>query len=102
MKRTFIALAALGTFTFASIGADALPTKDKAATEFVQDQRKEIKYEELPEAVRTAFEDSQYGQWEVSQVHEVAAEQGTQYELTITDGTQSGTLTFDEEGNMVQ
>lgn len=101
MKRTIIALAALGTFSFATIGANAQPIKQEAATVFVQDQRKEIKYEELPDAVSTAFEESQYGQWEVSQVHEVSTEEGTQYELTITDGTQSGTLTFDEDGNMV-
>lgn len=104
MKRTIIALAALGAFSFTTIGANAQSSSSaqETATVFVQDQRKEIKYEELPDAVSTAFEESQYGQWEVSQVHEVSAEQRTQYELTITDGTQSGTLTFDEDGNMLQ
>jgi hypothetical protein len=102
MKRTIIALAALGTFSFATIGADAATVKQDTATVFVQDQRKEIKYEELPDAVSTAFEESQYAEWDVSKVEEVTTDEGTQYELTISDGSQSGTLTFDAEGNMVQ
>lgn len=102
MKRTIIALAALGTFSFATLGVNAQPIEQESAAVFVQDQRTEIQYEDLPDAVSTAFEESQYAEWEVSQVHEVTTEEGTQYELTLTDGTQSGTLTFDEEGNMVQ
>ncbi|WPP48499.1 PepSY-like domain-containing protein [Catalinimonas niigatensis] len=102
MKRTIIAIAAIGTFSFATIETNAQAIDKETETVFVQDQRTEIQYEELPDAVSTAFEESQYGQWEVSQVHEVGTEQGTQYELTITDGTQNGTLSFDEEGNMIQ
>ncbi|MFW5726439.1 MAG: hypothetical protein ACOCW4_01095 [bacterium] len=102
MKRTIIAIAALGTFSFATIGANAQPVQQDTAIEFVQDQRKEVKFEELPEPVKQAFEESQYSEWEVSKAYEVTTEEGTQYELTISDGSQSGTLTFDEEGNMVQ
>ena len=102
MKRTIIAIAALGTFSFAIIGANAQPIQQDTAIEFVQDQRKEVKFEELPEQVKQAFDESQYSEWEVSKAYEVPTEEGTQYELTISDGSQSGTLTFDEEGNMVQ
>lgn len=105
MKRRIIAVAALATFSFASIGANALPLNgvDNNKIEVpVKADRKEIKYEDLPEEVKTAFEDSQYGEWEVSKVEEVEVEKETQYELTITDGSQSGILAFDESGNMVQ
>lgn len=109
MKRKIIAVAALATFSFASIGAHALPFNhayDDTTEIVAKDDRKEIKYEDLPEEVRTAFEESQYSEWEVSEVHEVEAEAetdtATQYELTITDGSQSGVLAFDEEGNMIQ
>lgn len=102
MKRTIIAIAALGTFAFASLNITAQPLTTGSEIVFVQDQRSEIKYEELPEAVSTAFEESQYAQWEVSEVFEVTTDQGKQYELTISDGTQTGTLTFDADGNIVQ
>jgi len=102
MKRTIIALAALGTFSFASINTNATPVNQEATTVFVQDQRKEIKYEELPEAVKKTFEESQFAEWKVSKVEEVSTEEGKQYTLTLSDGAQEGTLTFDEEGNMVE
>lgn len=102
MKRTIIALAALGTFSFVSIDTQAKTVNEEASTVFVQDQRKEIKYEELPDAVTKAFEESQFAAWEVSKVEEVTTEEGKQYALTISDGSEEGTLTFDEEGNMVE
>ncbi|MDF9798172.1 hypothetical protein OKW21_003435 [Catalinimonas alkaloidigena] len=109
MKRRIIAVAALATFSFASVGAHALPINesDSKIEVVAKIDRKEIKYEDLPEEVKTAFEQSQYKEWEVSKVEEVevdaeTAEAGTQYELTITDGSQSGILAFDEDGNMVQ
>lgn len=104
MKRRIIAVAALATFSFASIGANALPVKgnDTKIEVVTKADRKEIKYEDLPEEVKKAFEESQYSEWEVSKVEEVEAETETQYELTITDGSQSGILAFDENGEMVQ
>ncbi|WPP50370.1 hypothetical protein [Catalinimonas niigatensis] len=109
MKRKIIAVTALATFSFASIGANAIPVNygnDEAVVVKVKDERKEIKYEELPEEVKNAFEESQYGEWEVSKVEEVEMEAEAQaekkYELTITDGSQSGILAFDESGKMVQ
>ncbi|MDF9800105.1 hypothetical protein OKW21_005368 [Catalinimonas alkaloidigena] len=102
MKRTIIALAALGAFSFANMETTAQPLSKSNEIVLLQDQRTEIKYEALPEAVRTAFENSQYGQWEVSKVYEITTEEGAQYELTISDGTQNGTLIFDAEGNIIQ
>ncbi len=104
MKRSVIALVALATFSFTTIGAQATPnTYQQAATLIlVQDQKKEIKYEDLPEAVKTSFEDSQFSTWEVSKVNEVSGAGDTTYEITISDGTQEGTIRYDKEGNMIQ
>lgn len=102
MKRSVIAIAALATFSFASVGAQAAPEKLESSTAVVMnDDRKEIKYEELPEEVRNSFEDSQFSNWEVSKVHEVKEVDSTRYEITISDGTQSGTIAYDEDGNMI-
>lgn len=105
MKRKIIAFAALTTFSFATIGASALPLMDEdnnKIIEYKKADRREIQYEDLPDEVQLAFEDSQYSEWQVSKVEEVEVETETQFELTITDGSQSGILAFDEDGNMVQ
>ena len=102
MKRTIIALAALGTFSFAAIDTNAQSVNEETATVLVQDQSKEIEYEQLPDAVKKAFEESQYAEWEVQKVEEVTTEEGKEYNLTVSDGSQEDTLTFDEQGEMVE
>ncbi|MDF9798751.1 putative transposase YbfD/YdcC [Catalinimonas alkaloidigena] len=102
MKRSVIALAALATFSFASFGAQAnLSQQEKSSVEVTLDDRKEIKYEELPEAVKVSFEDSQFSNWEVSKVHEVKQAEKIRYEITLSDGTQTGTIAYDKNGNMI-
>jgi len=102
MKRTIIALAALGTFSFATIGANANPVNQKIAIVSMDNQRQEIKYEELPDAVKQAFEESDHATWEVTKVEEVTSDEDIQYDLTVTDGTEEKTLSFDEQGNMIE
>jgi hypothetical protein len=102
MKRTIIAFAAAGAFTFASLGTTAQPIQPDTAIVVSQDEREEIKYDELPDVVKQSFEESQYSDWEVSKVYKVEVEEGTQYELTISDGSQAGTLAYDEQGNMIE
>jgi hypothetical protein len=100
MKRSIIAFAALATFSFATVSANAFPVKQDAVMAFVQDSRTEIQYEELPEAVRTAFEEA-HSQEDVTTVFEVQTDEGVQYELSVSDGTDTTTVIYDEEGNEV-
>jgi len=102
MKRSIIAFSALVTFSFASATAFALPVKQDVIAEFAQDSRKEITYEELPQAVKTAFEESENSEMEVTTVYEVQTDEGVQYELSISDGTDTSTVTYDAEGNPVE
>lgn len=101
MKRSIIAVAALATFSFASVGVQATPENSESTAVILKDDRKEIKYEDLPEKVRTSFEDSQFSNWEVSEVHEVEEVEATRYEITISDGTQKGTIAYNEDGEMI-
>lgn len=101
MKCSIIAMAMLITFSFTTENVLASPAQQEGLPGIVADDRKEIKYEELPENIRTTFEESQFSHWEVSKVHEIDEENIMVYELTISDGTQTGILTFDEDGNMI-
>lgn len=102
MKHSIIAVAALATFSFTTTYAQPTPADSQEALVIIaDDDRREIKYEDLPEEVKVSFEDSQFSNWEISQVHEVEEENVTVYEITIADGTQTGTLTYDEDGNML-
>jgi hypothetical protein len=101
MKQSIIAIAALATFFFTTIHVQATHNPQEASIVIADDDRREIRYEELPEEVKTSFEDSQFNNWEVSKVYEVEEESFTIYEITISDGTQSGTITYDKDGNML-
>ena len=64
-------------------------------------QAQEVQFEQLPNAVKSAFEDSDYAMWQVQSVTEMAAAEGTEakmYEITVTDGTTEETVTYNENG----
>lgn len=64
-------------------------------------QAQEVQFEQLPEAVKSAFEGSDYAMWQVQSVTELAAAEGTEaktYEIAVTDGTSEETVTFTEDG----
>ncbi|MGB3850329.1 MAG: hypothetical protein WA958_10205 [Tunicatimonas sp.] len=61
----------------------------------------EVQFEQLPEAVKNAFEGSDYALWQVQTVTELAPAEGTEakmYEFDVTDGTTEETVTFNEDG----
>ena len=64
-------------------------------------QAQEVQFEQLPDAVKSAFEGSDYAMWQVQSVYELAAAEGTEsktYELNVTDGTTEETVTFNQDG----
>ena len=64
-------------------------------------QAQEVQFEQLPNAVKSAFEDSDYAMWQVQSVTEMAAAEGTEakmYEIAVTDGTTEETVTYNENG----
>ncbi len=73
------------------------PADDYSASAQVQ----EVQFEQLPDAVKSAFEGSDYAMWQVQSVSEMAAAEGTEakmYEIAVTDGTTEETVTFNEDG----
>ncbi|MGB3777133.1 MAG: hypothetical protein WA960_02155 [Tunicatimonas sp.] len=64
-------------------------------------QAQEVQFEQLPDAVKSAFEGSDYAMWQVQSVTEMAAAEGTEaktYEIAVTDGTTEETVTYNEDG----
>ncbi len=106
MKKLMI-MAAFSFFAVAAANAQVTPaeteTEDTTSMQMeeatpMQDERKEIELSEAPEAVQTAFQDSEYADWEVVSAYEVTSDEGTTYEMTISDGSTEETVVFDESG----
>ena len=61
----------------------------------------EVQFDQLPDAVKSAFEGSDYAMWQVQTVYEMAPAEGTEaamYEISVTDGTTEETVTFNADG----
>lgn len=107
MKKNILLAIALGIFSFVAVNASAVASTDNAAIEasINEEGRTEMSFDELPEAVKTAFQESDFATWEVQKVEKVTADENPEevsYELTLSDGAQSGILAFDEEGNIIE
>ena len=78
-----------------------LETEQPADNVTASAQGQEVQFEQLPNAVKSAFEDSEYAMWQVQSVTEMAPAEGTEskkYEIAVTDGNNEETVTFNEDG----
>lgn len=79
-----------------------------AAVNFVQDPtKKEIKTEDLPEAVRDAVGDSEYAAWSAVKIYEVTTnrEEGEtkNYEIQVKDAEGNTlALVYDDKGELLE
>lgn len=110
MKKLFFALFAM-TFLFAgaAFAQEEITepvTEEPAVEEYSDDatasaQTQEIQFDQLPDAVKSAFEGSDYAMWQVQTVYEMAPAEGTEsamYEISVTDGTTEEAVTYNAEG----
>lgn len=65
-----------------------------------QDDKREISAQELPEAVVTAFQESEFSEWTVGKVYQVDGAAETTYELHLVSGDESMVLIADTQGNL--
>jgi hypothetical protein len=78
-----------------------LETEQSAEDITASAQGQEVQFEQLPDAVKSAFEGSDYAMWQVQSVTEMAAAEGTEskmYEIAVTDGNTEETVTYNENG----
>lgn len=105
MKKVALAIAILLGGS-ASFGAAMSSNLDNTVV-VAQDERTEISKDELPEAVSDAWDSGEYSDYQISAVYQVRStdELGNSvitYEIEYTneEGT-IGTVTFDENGEMI-
>ncbi len=70
-----------------------------------QENKTEITKDQLPEAVASAMEQSEYASWTVGKIYEVApqAEGETKlYEIHVSGEDKAIALTYDPEGNLLK
>ena len=72
--------------------------KDVVVSE--QDNKREISAQELPEAVVTAFQESEYSEWTVGKVYQLDGSAETTYELHLVSGDETMVLVADAQGNL--
>ena len=66
--------------------------------------QQEVQFDQLPDAVKSAFEGSDYAMWQVQTVYEMAPEEGTdetKYEIIVTDGSTEETVTYNQDGEQL-
>lgn len=110
MKKSIVLAIAVGTFSFAAVNAQSVESTESTENAAIEvgiseEGRTEMSFDELPDAVKTAFQESEFASWEVQKVEKVTPDDNPEqvsYELTLSDGSQSGILAFDEEGNIIE
>ena len=66
--------------------------------------QQEVQFDQLPDAVKSAFEGSDYAMWQVQTVYELAPEEGideTKYEIVVTDGSTEEIVTYNQDGEQL-
>lgn len=107
MKKVFIVIAALSTFTFSYTNASIISDQSSSTAVILrlnQDQEKEISFHQLPEDVRIAFEESDFALWEVKKIIEITPNQNPEnstYRITVSNGNEELEITLDQDGNIV-
>ncbi len=66
----------------------------------VQDNKTEIKAEELPEVITAALEEGDYEDWTVEKAFKIVAEDQTTYELHLVMDEETLVLLADDQGNL--
>jgi len=107
MKKILFIAALFSGFSTA-IAQDVTGEKNKEQLVAVDQKEKYITMEELPSAVQTALKGDDYKGWKVSSIAKVeglAATDGTKskthYKVQVTNGPETKTVKFDENGKKV-
>ena len=65
----------------------------------VQDEKVEIMTDELPEAVRTTLSTEEYKDWTIEKAYHIKT--NNHYEVKLKKGSESKSIKFDKDGNVV-
>lgn len=96
-----MAVAAIATCSFAHTTNQTNPS---AATEIaVQQDKVEVKPDELPEGVKATLAAAPYNEWNVEKAYLVPGENESNYfEISFSKGEEKATAKFDQEGKVIE
>jgi hypothetical protein len=102
MKKIMVSMA-VAMFTAVSF-ANATNIVSSPSAAIVYNQEKtEIKPEELPDAVKSTLATEPYSEWQVQKAYVVRGEDGGQtFEAEVSKGEESQTIRFDQEGKVIE
>jgi len=87
--------------TFAQVEEEQ--TQPEETVTAMAEEGMQIEFDQLPEAIQTSFESSDYAMWDVLAVRAISKEEteATHYKITVTDGTKEENILFNEEGEEI-
>lgn len=101
MKKLMISMgvALLATFTFAN--ANSIKHTPETVISVNQD-KVEVKPEDLPEAVRATLGAAPYNEWKIEKAYQVPGENESQYfEINLSKGEETSTVKLDKDGKVI-
>src|SRR6267143_7046607 len=101
-KIMFATLLFAVAFSMSALNSVAgMVTKPSSATILGEDEKKPIKKEDLPEAVKTTLAGPDYQGWEITAAFSVKKDDADYYEIKLKKGDKVITAKLDKEGNKV-
>lgn len=99
MKKLMLSMAFLALAGVVTVNAN---NKQDVAIVNMQDEKKPVKVEELPDAVKAALAGDDYKEWMAEKAYHVKPATGTEhYEIELKKGEEVKTVKLDKDGKVV-
>ena len=99
MKKIILSTMILAAAGFATATANV---QTHAVVAFQQEEKKAVKAEELPDAVKGALAGDDYKEWKLEKAFHVKPATGTEhYEIELKKGEETKTVKLDKDGKVV-
>lgn len=100
MKKLFVSMVALFLLSFTAAQAQEVSkAKAEPVAQEVQDEKVEIKAEELPDAVQHTLKTDDYAGWTVETIYHIKNKE--EYEVKLKNGAESKKVKFKKDGKKV-
>jgi hypothetical protein len=99
MKKVIFAIVA-GVISLSAVNAQRVMSPDVQVSQDQADEKVKIKVEELPDAIKNALESDSYKGWSAEAAYYNKTKDN--YEVQVKKGTETKTLKFSKDGNIIE
>jgi len=99
MKKVIFAIVA-GVMSFGAVSVASAQRLDAPVSQDQADEKVKIKVEELPDAIKTALASDSYKGWSADAAFYNKTKDN--YEVQVKKGTETKTLKFSKDGNIIE